>query len=368
MTNIQKKVVLIFLGDCIYDARVSNMAYTLYHHNHAVSIIHVPKHQKSNYSNFEFCQLYPIGLRGSGPYRYYLFHKLVVKLLKQIKKDTLVACDIFSLAAITQFKQTNNLIFDSREIYTQLSAHNNKPWYRWFWQLYEKKYIKHMNHVVVTAPLDQKYLEKLYKKFPINFSLLYNYPMVPQKNKRYSLHEYLNLPTKKQIILYQGVIQRGRGIKKLIQVVSKINNCVGVCIGSGEAQNYYKKLVSQTHLDTKIYFINHLPYEELLGFTSSADIGWLMINPNSVSNQLALPNKFFEYMIMGLPVVSSKLINIQNIPSVKQFVTFVDFNNIEQLIKSTKLLLNKKNNKEKIQSYGASFIWQKQEQIFLNIV
>ena len=53
-----------------------------------------------------------------------------------------------------------------------------------------------------------------------------------------------------------------------------------------------------------------VPYNDLFQYTAAADIGWLLINKKSISNKFALPNKLFEYILMGIPIVSSNIKNI----------------------------------------------------------
>ena len=49
-------------------------------------------------------------------------------------------------------------------------------------------------------------------------------------------------------------------------------------------------------------------------WTSSADIGLTVLPPDySLSIRLCLPNKFFEYIMAGLPILSSNLDAISNI-------------------------------------------------------
>jgi glycosyltransferase involved in cell wall biosynthesis len=51
-----------------------------------------------------------------------------------------------------------------------------------------------------------------------------------------------------------------------------------------------------------------VPYNELLDWSSSADIGLIVLPPDySLSIRFCLPNKFFEYIMAGLPVLSSNL-------------------------------------------------------------
>ena len=59
-----------------------------------------------------------------------------------------------------------------------------------------------------------------------------------------------------------------------------------------------------------ITFMGAIPYLKLHEYTICGDVGWALIDSSNLSNSYALPNKIFEYALMGLPVISS---NIQNI-------------------------------------------------------
>ena len=55
-------------------------------------------------------------------------------------------------------------------------------------------------------------------------------------------------------------------------------------------------------------FCPPVPYEELLEWTASADIGLIIYSPDDSPNvKMCLPNKLFEYLMAGIPVLASEL-------------------------------------------------------------
>jgi glycosyltransferase involved in cell wall biosynthesis len=75
-----------------------------------------------------------------------------------------------------------------------------------------------------------------------------------------------------------------------------------------------------------------VPHDEVTQIVSSADFGLCLIEDASLSYRYSLPNKLFEYIFAGLPVVAS------NLPAIKKIV--LDFNlgvvinlSVENLIK-----------------------------------
>lgn len=61
-------------------------------------------------------------------------------------------------------------------------------------------------------------------------------------------------------------------------------------------------------MSERVKILPPVPYEELLDWTVSADIGLVVYSPDySLSTRWCLPNKLFEYLMVGLPVLSSEL-------------------------------------------------------------
>ena len=48
-----------------------------------------------------------------------------------------------------------------------------------------------------------------------------------------------------------------------------------------------------------------MPHEDLLALTATADFGLSLIEPVSLSYEYCMPNKLFEYMMAGVPVIVS---------------------------------------------------------------
>ena len=69
-----------------------------------------------------------------------------------------------------------------------------------------------------------------------------------------------------------------------------------------------EELITSKGVADRVKIIPAVPYEELLNWTASADIG-LCILPVDYTPHLkvCLPNKLFEYLMVGLPVLASPL-------------------------------------------------------------
>lgn len=115
------------------------------------------------------------------------------------------------------------------------------------------------------------------------------------------LSEKLNIPDQDLIFIYQGLISEARGIKVLLASFADLPNKYHlVLLGFGPLEEMAKEYQS---LHKNIHFLEAVPQEKILEYTSSADVGICYLVDDCLSYRLSLPNKLFEYMHSGLPVI-----------------------------------------------------------------
>ncbi|HZO74211.1 MAG TPA: glycosyltransferase family 4 protein [Ktedonobacteraceae bacterium] len=148
-----------------------------------------------------------------------------------------------------------------------------------------------------------------------NIQVLRNVPEYRCVEKSERLRQQLNLPAGTGIALYQGNIQPDRGLEILVRAAPflKDGNVI-VIMGQGVKDTVcqLQSLITQEGLGDRVKLLPPVPYAELLDWTASADIGLTLFSPDhSLSIRYCLPNKFFEYLMAGLPVLSSSLDDIE---------------------------------------------------------
>jgi glycosyltransferase involved in cell wall biosynthesis len=115
--------------------------------------------------------------------------------------------------------------------------------------------------------------------------------------------------------LLQGAgINVDRGAEELIDAMEFVQNAVLYIIGSGDVwENLKQKVSCNKNIQNKVVLINKLPKSELINYTFNADIG-LSIDKNTNLNYLySLPNKIFDYIQAEIPILASRLPEIENI-------------------------------------------------------
>ena len=121
------------------------------------------------------------------------------------------------------------------------------------------------------------------------------------------VREGLEFPHCKFIIIYVGNIERGRGIEKIIESMQKVHKDIGlVLMGRDSAyKNEMKTFSKSLNLESRIKFLNTVLPHQVVNVCKLADAGISPIQNMCKSYYLSLPNKIFEYIQAGIPVLVS---------------------------------------------------------------
>jgi glycosyltransferase involved in cell wall biosynthesis len=166
--------------------------------------------------------------------------------------------------------------------------------------------VPHCAGVIVTSPSYAGELRRRYGgQAPV---VIRNIPEYQPPVTSDRLHRRLGLDSEMRIALYQGNLQADRGLDVLVYAARFLApGAVVVMMGGGADRGAFESLVAQERVSDRVKIIPAVPYDELLLWTASADIGLIIFRTEAVSYQLALPNKVFEYVMAGVPVLASPL-------------------------------------------------------------
>ncbi len=157
-------------------------------------------------------------------------------------------------------------------------------------------------------------------------SLIRNLPVYQALPKSDRLRQHLGLSPSVKVALFQGNIDPNRGLDKLVHTAKFLDRDIVIVImgkGIGVTLSELEALAESEGVTDRIRIIPPVPYEELLNWTASADIGVIVSSPDySLNVRMSLPNKLFEYLMAGLPVLSSQL------PAVAEVINTYDVGQI----------------------------------------
>jgi glycosyltransferase involved in cell wall biosynthesis len=250
---------------------------------------------------------------GSGPLWFFNVHRQFSRLLATIDARLYHASDLFVLpaSAVAARPRGRSYTYDSRELYPHVGATAGKPWASAFWAAVERKYIRSAHHVYTVC---DSIADRLSESYQISRpSVVRNVPEHDRPQASSYLSDHFGIPEEATIALHQGYLKPARGCEILLEAAAPLPDVHVVFLGDGPIRRQLQDRATALGLDTRTHFHPFVPPEELLPVTSSADVGVCLIEPATESLRLSLPNKLFEYIWAGLPVLASDLPEISRV-------------------------------------------------------
>ncbi len=335
-----RNVLIVFLGNIDYDSRASNLYKSFTERGYKVKVVSFDWLTEGFKTKRGDITIYKLN-KGFLSITFYLKFILLLKIsLLETKASIIFAEDIYTLPFAVVFSKLKGakVFYDSRELYGYLAGLKKRKIIQTILRQIEKIFITKVDKVITTGEMDAEFLTKEYGIK--NTLVIRNLPLLSKIDSPFDFRKKYNLSTNDKIILYQGVILHGRGLRLIFDAISGIDNAVVVIIGGGEHKKYYEDLVAEKDIENKVYFLGKVNQKELLNFTAGADIGLALIENISLSYYYALPNKMFEYILAGVPVFASNFPQMKNIIDKYDVGVYADPENREELLSKLKDLIN----------------------------
>ncbi len=286
------------------------------------------------------------------------------------KHDLLVSNDLDTLAAnylVSKLKKTK-LIYDSHEYFTETPELVDRKVVQTVWKRIEEAILPGLGSMItVNHSIAQLFKEK----YGIKVEVVRNIPAtyVPDGHlDRVSA----KLPAGKKILILQGSgINMERGAEELVSAMQFLSDYVLLIVGNGDVIPQLKALAKNLQIESRVIFKGRMPYNEMMRYTALADLGLTLDKDTNINYRYSLPNKLFDYIHAGIPVLASPLPEIKTIVEETQIGTFISNHEPRSIANSIMEVFADSKRYEQWKTNTAmaakKYCWEKEEEILLQV-
>lgn len=367
-----KRAIVSVINDLSTDQRVHKVSATLHKLGYEVTLVGRKQRKslpldKRDYNTKRMFLLFEKGPLFYAEYQIRLFLYLLFH-----KADVLVSNDLDTLLPnyrISKLKRIH-LVYDTHELFCEVPELQSNPFKKSIWKRMERRIFPKLNYIFTVNDSIAKIYNEEYK---VAIKVVRNVPLLSsQKNIQLQSKTELGLPSDKKIIVLQGAgINIDRGAEEAVQAMQFVNNAMLLIIGSGDVINTLKQMVNDLRLSDKVKFIGKVPFEKLLQYTRHADLGLTLDKDTNINYRYSLPNKLFDYIHAGVPVLASHLVEIKKIITQYNIGDCIDNHDpkhiaekINGIFNNDSLLQTWKNN---TQIAAKELNWEKEEQQLIEV-
>ena len=293
-----KKVIISVTNDLTTDQRVDKVARSLIGAGFSVLLLGVHSQPSISlgdrpYASRRFNMIFKKGF-----FFYFEFNVRLFLFLITNHASIYLSNDLDTLCANFLASKLKNvrLIYDSHELFSELPELLNRPFVKSVWIYIEKQLLKRIKYSYTVSESIASYY---YDKYGVNMSVISNFP-----NLRLS-HDPV-ISQKHKIIIYQGAINKDRGIKLMIDAMKYIDAKLYI-VGGGDLLEDMIHYTQKNKLIDKIVFFGKLPFSDLFKITKKAHLGLSFEEDTCLAYRYSLPNKIFDYIHAEIPILVSDL-------------------------------------------------------------
>ncbi|MES2984394.1 MAG: glycosyltransferase [Pseudomonadota bacterium] len=228
--------------------------------------------------------------------------------------DLYIAHDLPMLPVALEAKRRygGKVLYDSHELFAEQEFSGLE---KRMWRKLEARIISGADGVVTVNPSIAHVLQTRYGLSDVG--VVYNAEWLADAPLRKGrlFHTLLGLPQAARVVLYQGMLSYHRNLDGLVRAMGAVRDAHVhlVLLGSGPAAVKLRARAQQMGLSGRVHVLAAVPQEQLLGYTASADLGVIPYRDICLNYRYCTPNKLFEFIAAGLPMVATDLPEISRL-------------------------------------------------------
>jgi glycosyltransferase involved in cell wall biosynthesis len=261
------------------------------------------------------------------------------------------------------------LVYDSHEYFTETPELVHRKFVQGVWKKIES-YIFPKLKTVITV--NHSIASLFSASYGVEVAVVRNIPPALPDLHAITKSGY-EIPEDKPFVLLQGSgINMHRGAEELVQAMEFIGSARLVIIGGGDVIETLKKMARDPKLEGKIIFLPKMLFEELRYFTQKATLGLTLDKDTNINYRYSLPNKLFDYIHAGVPVLASPLVEVKKIVEEFQVGEIIVSHEPREIAKHIEKMIS---NPERLNEYqrncriaAGELNWEKEKQILIKLL
>lgn len=338
--KLRKKAIVSVINDLVTDQRVARNCDALQEAGYDVLLVGRRQRRSQPMPQRAYRSKRMKLLFEQGPQFYVCFNIRLFFVLLFHKADLLLANDLDTLGPNYLMSKLKGipLVYDSHEIFCEVPELQANPSKKKIWESLERRIVPKLRYCITVNESIAAYFKEKYK---VPFIAVRNIPDY-QKPAQLKSREELNLLGDKKIVILQGAgINVQRGAEELVEAFRYLDQrYLLLIIGSGDVIGQLKDNVSRFGLQQSILFIDKLPATELRQYTINADLGVTIDKDTNLNYHFSLPNKVFDYIHAGIPVLASRLPEIERLVTIYHIGTFIENHEPEHIARQIEAFLD----------------------------
>lgn len=282
---------------------------------------------------------------------------------KDIKIINIHSVSLLPLGVLLKYIYSAKLVYDTHELETETVVCYG--FRQKILKIIERALIKKCDIIFVVSNGIAKWYADAYNiRMPV---VLLNAPKLFNQVKTDYFRNELNIKKHSKILLYQGGLSHGRGVKFLLEIFLKkeLDDVVIVFMGYGELEY---DIIHASGYKNNIFFYPAVAPEIVLEYTSSADIGISFIENTCLNEYFCLPNKLFEYAMAGLPVIVSNLKEMRDVVERYNMGIVIKYEALDSISDAIDKIvaLDTDQMRKNARKFAEDSSWEKQELIMIS--
>ena len=307
-----KRVIVSVINDLVTDQRVNKSCLTLQKMGYEVLLVgrrqrKSPPMDERPYGTHRMKLLFE-----KGPLFYAEYNTRLFLFLLFHKANLLLSNDLDTALPnyfISKMKGVR-MIYDSHEYFTETPELVTRQKVQKVWKRIEGFVVPRLKEMITVCDSIAELFEQ---KYGVKCHVVRNIPpraALPPKGDK----KALNLPEDKHLLVLQGSgINIQRGAEELVEAMQYLDDCHLMIIGGGDVLPTLKQMSHDLHIEDRIRFFPRMPYQQMMAYTQLAELGFVLDKDTNLNYRFCLPNKLFDFIQAGVPIVASNLVEVGKI-------------------------------------------------------